>query len=87
MDVLMWIKNWEANCILISFTSKWSLQKSGKMDECWLRSQSSRYNMKSEWQGARIMLSNIRGMRVKNTTDKRIIAPTERSMTLRRSST
>ena len=29
MDVLMWIKNWEANCILISFTSKWSLQKSG----------------------------------------------------------
>ena len=87
MDVLMWIKNWEANCILISFTSKWSLQKSGKMDMCWLKSQSSRYNMKSEWQGARIMLSNIRGMRVKNTTDKRIIAPTERSMTLRRSST
>ena len=55
----MWMKNCEASCMLMSLTSNWSLQKSGSMAVCWLSAQSHRYRMKSEWQGARMMLSKM----------------------------
>ena len=85
-EVDMWMKNCEANRMLINFTSKPSVLNCGNEGNCEVRYSNARYSTKSPLQGAKITLSKRSGIHTKSTPAATNTTAAIRNSTARRAS-